>query len=65
MFDGDQKAVLDLNPQRKAYVHLIKGALEVNGHNLNAGDALMLAEEEQISLSHGKDAEVLVFDLAP
>ena len=65
LFDGDQKAVLDLNPQRKAYVHLIKGALEVNGHNLNAGDALMLAEEEQISLSHGKDAEVLVFDLAP
>ena len=65
LFDGDQKAVLDLNPQRKAYVHLIKGALEVNGHYLNAGDALMLAEEEQISLSHGKDAEVLVFDLAP
>lgn len=64
LFDGDQKALLDINPQRKAYVHLIKGSLEVSGHKLESGDALMLAEEEQIALSHGKDAEVLVFDLA-
>ncbi len=65
LFEGDQKAVLDINPQRKAYVHLIKGSLEVNGQQLEGGDALMLAEEDQISISHGKDAEVLVFDLAP
>ena len=64
LFDGNQKATLDINPQRKAYVHLIKGSLEVNGENLNAGDALMIAEEGEISISHGKDAEVLVFDLS-
>ena len=64
LFDGNQKATLDINPQRKAYVHLIKGSLEVNGENLNAGDALMIAEEDEISISHGKDAEVLVFDLS-
>ncbi|MBU3585893.1 pirin family protein [Polynucleobacter sp. AM-26B4] len=65
LFDGDQKAALDINPQRKAYVHLIKGSLEVNGQELESGDAVMLAEENQVSISHGKDAEVLVFDLAP
>lgn len=65
LFDGDQKATLDVNPQRKAYVHLIKGSLEVNGQKLEGGDALMLAEEDRILVSHGKDAEVLVFDLAP
>lgn len=64
LFVGDQKATLDINPQRKAYVHLIKGSLEVNSFKLESGDALMLADEEQIALSHGKDAEVLVFDLA-
>lgn len=64
LFDGNQKATLDINPQRKAYVHLIKGALEVNGQKLEGGDALMLAEEDQISITHGKDAEVLVFDLS-
>ncbi len=65
LFDGDQSATLDMNLERKAYVHLIKGSLEVNGQNLNAGDALMIEKEGQISVSHGKDAEVLVFDLAP
>jgi len=64
LFDGNQKAMLGINPQRKAYVHLVKGSLVVNGENLNAGDALMIAEEDEISVSHGKDAEVLVFDLS-
>jgi redox-sensitive bicupin YhaK (pirin superfamily) len=65
LFDGDQRASLEINRQRKAYVHLITGSLEVNGTNLNTGDALMVADEEQIHLSHGKAAEVLLFDLAP
>lgn len=65
VFDGDQLATLDMNPQRKAYVHLIQGHLEVNGINLNTGDALMLADESQVILSKGVAAEVLVFDLAP
>ena len=65
LFSGEQKASLAIHPQRKAYVHLIKGSLDVNGVTLNAGDALMLAQEAEISISNGKDAEVLVFDLAP
>jgi len=31
LFDGNQKVMLDINPQRKAYVHLIKGFLQVMG----------------------------------
>jgi redox-sensitive bicupin YhaK (pirin superfamily) len=49
---------------RKAYVHLIRGALQVNGEVLATGDAALLDNEQTIHLSHGKDAEVLVFDLA-
>ena len=64
LFDGAQSAQLILNPQRKAYVHLIRGALEVNGQNLTGGDALMIWEENQLTLSNGKSAEVLVFDLS-
>ena len=64
LFDGEESAVLSLNPARKAYVHLIRGELEVNGQILQAGDALRVAQEEQLQLRHGKEAEVLVFDLA-
>ena len=63
LFDGDQTAELDLEPARKAYVHLLRGALEVNGQRLGSGDALLLDNEDRIVLANGSDAEVLVFDL--
>jgi redox-sensitive bicupin YhaK (pirin superfamily) len=65
LFDGDERAELALNPSRKAYAHLIRGALDVNGVPLKAGDAVLLEQESKITVSNGHDAEVLVFDLAP
>ena len=65
LFDGDEAVTLALDPQRKTYVHLIRGQLEVNGQALQAGDAVALQAENRLQLAHGQDAEVLVFDLAP
>ena len=62
-FDADEQATLALNPERRVYVHLIKGKLLVNGHQLHAGDALLGEQETVLNLSQGLDAEVLVFDL--
>lgn len=64
LFDGDQTAKLALDPKRKSYVHLVHGELEVNGQMLTTGDAALLDGESQVSLTNGKNAEVLVFDLA-
>ncbi|MHB1200441.1 MAG: pirin family protein [Polaromonas sp.] len=63
LFDGAEAATLALNPARKAYVHLVRGALTVNGRRLSGGDALAAEGESQLVLSGGQDAEVLVFDL--
>jgi redox-sensitive bicupin YhaK (pirin superfamily) len=63
LFDGAEQATLALEPTRKAYVHLVRGELEVNGQKLVGGDAAKLDGETQLSLAAGKDAEVLVFDL--
>ena len=65
LFEGRESATLALDPQRKAYVQLVRGQLEVNGRVLQAGDALALQSESQLCLAHGQQAEVLVFDLAP
>ena len=65
LFDGAEAAQLSLDPARKTYVHLVRGGLQVNGHALVAGDAAMLQNESALTLAHGQDAEVLVFDLAP
>jgi redox-sensitive bicupin YhaK (pirin superfamily) len=64
LFDGLQTAQLQLDPKRKAYVHLIKGSLDINSQTLEGGDALLIEAESQLAISHGKSAEVLVFDLS-
>ncbi|MCD6735222.1 MAG: pirin family protein [Burkholderiaceae bacterium] len=64
LFDGSERAEVALDPARKGYVHLVRGTLDVNGHRLGAGDALLLDGESRITLANGADAEVLVFDLA-
>ncbi len=64
LFDGQQSAQLQLDPKRKAYVHLIKGSLDINSQTLAGGDALLIEAESQLAISNGKSAEVLVFDLS-
>ena len=63
LFDGTERAEMPLDPQRLTYVHLVRGALRVNGQRLQGGDALTLSQEPQLMLDEGQDSEVLVFDL--
>ena len=65
LFEGAETASLSLDPARKAYVHLLTGVLNVNGQILQAGDALAITDEQRLTFTEGKQAEVLVFDLAP
>jgi redox-sensitive bicupin YhaK (pirin superfamily) len=64
LFDGDESLIKGIDPARSHYVHLVRGALTVNGQPLQAGDALTLNGESELRLSEGRQSEVLVFDLA-
>ena len=64
LFDGEETAELALDPARKAYVHVARGSIFVNGQALHAGDAVKLEGESVLTLAGGEQAEVLVFDLA-
>ena len=64
LFNGAATASLPLAPGRKAYVHVVKGAITATGQRLGGGDALALADEAEVTLADAADAEVLVFDLA-
>lgn len=64
LFNGAATASLPLAPGRKAYVHVVKGAITANGQRLGGGDALAMAGEAEVTLADAADAEVLVFDLA-
>ena len=62
LFDGAERAQLDLGAARKGYVHVARGRISANGERLEAGDALKIAGGP-IRLEGGQGAEVLVFDL--
>jgi len=64
LFDGAESARLELDPRRRVYVHVARGEVTVNGQKLAAGDALALQEVAELSIDQGREAEVLVFDLA-
>jgi quercetin 2,3-dioxygenase len=67
LFDGDESAMLNIAATRRAYVHVARGQVTVNGQSLVAGDALKLYDNvvgTTITIEQGRDAELLVFDLA-
>jgi redox-sensitive bicupin YhaK (pirin superfamily) len=63
LFDGEESGNFDLAPGRLGYVHIARGSATVNGRALKAGDALLYKDEPQVTISQGRHAEVLVFDL--
>lgn len=52
-----------LKPNRKAYVQIALGDVEVNGKRLTAGDAAMFDANEMLEIKALDSAEVLLFDL--
>jgi quercetin 2,3-dioxygenase len=63
LLDGAETAAHPLATGRRAYVHVARGSVRVNGVPLAAGDAAKLAGEPAVTLDGGRDAEVLLFDL--
>jgi quercetin 2,3-dioxygenase len=64
LLNGGEDIAVPLNPARKAYVHLVRGTVNVNGFVLQAGDAALFDRESVLTLSGAEEAEVLLFDLA-
>jgi redox-sensitive bicupin YhaK (pirin superfamily) len=63
LFDADERATHAIAPGRRAYVHVARGGVRVNGTALRAGDAVKADGLRELVLDGGHDAEVLVFDL--
>jgi hypothetical protein len=64
LLDGTERAAHPLAAGRRAYVHVARGSVTVNGQPLEAGDALKATDTSEVVLENGKQAEVLLFDLA-
>jgi len=50
---------------RLGYLHVVRGAVTVNGQSLAGGDAAKISDETQLAIRADGDAELLLFDLPP
>ncbi len=63
-FDGDERTSFNVADGRLAYVHVARGSVVAGGIRLEAGDALKVRDAGDVTIESGRDAEVLLFDLA-
>lgn len=58
------KAKQAIAPGRHAWVQIARGAVELNGRELKAGDGAAISGESELSVKAREASEVLAFDLA-
>ena len=63
MLDARDAVTHRLATGRRAYVHVARGSLKVNGTPLDGGDGAKIENESAIELNEAQEAEVLMFDL--
>ena len=63
LFDQDERAEVSVPQGRRAWVHVARGELSLNGTRLSAGDGAGAAGPQRLQIHDGDHAEVLVFDL--
>jgi redox-sensitive bicupin YhaK (pirin superfamily) len=49
---------------RRGYLQVVRGAVNVNGVALEAGDGARIAEESALDIAGREESELLLFDLA-
>ncbi len=64
LFGSGDQAKLSLAPGRHAWVHVARGRVRINEHELEAGDGAALSDEAVVAIEGVDASEVLVFDLA-
>lgn len=64
IFAKGESAELPLREGRRAWIHVARGSVRVNGRDLSAGDGAAIEDERTVRIEGIDSGEVLVFDLA-
>ena len=62
-FDPGQSATVEFGRGRRAYFHVARGHVSINGVELGEGDGARVSGEERANVTAAADSEVLMFDL--
>ena len=61
--DRGQSAGKEIAAGRKAYAHVARGRVSLNGIAMSEGDGAKIGDESQLKFAAAEDSEVLLFDL--
>jgi hypothetical protein len=64
LLDGADALTYALPEGHNAYVHVARGTVALNGETLAAGDGAKIAAETELRFAEGRQAELLLFDMA-
>jgi len=64
LLDGADALTYALPEGHNAYVHVARGTVALNGETLAAGDGAKIAAETELRFANGRQAELLLFDMA-
>ena len=64
VLDGPEEVTHRLAHGRRAYLHVARGSVELNGQSLSAGDGAKVDGEAELRLANARQADVLLFDMA-
>jgi redox-sensitive bicupin YhaK (pirin superfamily) len=64
VLDADDAATYSLPEGHNAYIHVARGAIQLNDTALGTGDGARISGERELRLAKGTGAEVLLFDMA-
>lgn len=65
MLTEGESVTHEIKPGRGGWVQVARGAIDVNGDKLEAGDGLAILQSGELSITARDNAEVLLFDMAP
>jgi quercetin 2,3-dioxygenase len=61
--DAGEVRVLPLRSGRRAWIHVVRGSISVNGSRLAEGDGASASDEETLTLIGQDQAEILLLDM--
>ncbi len=64
MIMSGQRIVHELSPMRHAWLQVLRGAVKLNGTELETSDGAAISDESRIEIVGTTNAELMLFDLA-
>ena len=63
LFHEAQRVELEIPKSRRTFLHVVRGSIAVNETRLNVGDGVKIGPPGGVLLQHGREADIIVFDL--